>query len=72
MRKQDYETLARAISDEIKSADTWLVNTAVHVDEQNVSIARSRRNTAERLARYLADNLHVNRAAFLTACGVKP
>lgn len=26
----------------------------------------------ETLARYLAEHLHVDRAAFLTACGVKP
>lgn len=55
MKKQDYETLARAIKNSLATAPDFCH--VVHV---------------ETLARYLADNLHVNRATFLTACGLKP
>lgn len=69
MRKVDYEILAAAISDEIRSADTWL--NATGEDESAKTIASARKSCATRIARNFADRASVKRDEFLTACGIK-
>jgi hypothetical protein len=68
MRKKDYETLAAALARETLSARTWENDP----DEMSRAIAAARLACADRLARYLAEHLAVDREKFLTACGVKP
>lgn len=71
MRKTDYLTLAAALANEIRSADTWLSNPAGEVCQENRSIAIARKNTAERIAKHCAEHLSVDKRAFLEACGLK-
>ena len=67
MRKQDYETLARELKHVIhawdKNADPEDLNTQMRMHESMC---------AWRLAKRLSEYLHVDRAAFLTACGISP
>lgn len=70
MKKQDYETLARELRRRVAQ---W--SPADHTADQLFTEVQTRMSEslqAASLARYLAEHLHVDRAAFLTACGVKP
>lgn len=70
MKKQDYETLARELRRRVAQ---W--SPADHTADQRFTEVQTRMSEsmqAASLARYLAEHLHVDRAAFLTACGVKP
>lgn len=70
MRKQDYMTLAAELRRRIA-----LWSPAEHTAGQQFTEVQTRMSEslqAASLARYLADHLHVDRAAFLTACGIKP
>lgn len=69
MKKQDYETLTRELR---RRVILWSPSehTAgrMHADVQS---RMSESMQAASLARYLADHLHVDKAAFLQACGLK-
>lgn len=70
MKKADYATLARELRRRVAQ---W--SPADHTAGQQFTEVQSRMSEslqAASLARYLAEHLHVDRAAFLTACGVKP
>lgn len=68
MRKQDYETLARAIRKNLQYAKSMQTSALTH---DRKTYADGAAATLESLARYLAEHLHVDKAAFLTACGLK-
>ena len=67
MRKVDYEILAASIKKQI--TDPWPA-----LDEMSVDFQRRQSNNfvALQLGRYLAEYLHVDKKAFLEACGIKP
>lgn len=70
MRKQDYMILAAELRRRIA-----LWSPAEHTAglmHAEVQARKSESLQAASLARYLAEHLHVDRAAFLTACGLKP
>jgi hypothetical protein len=70
MRKKDYDTLARDLR---RRVALWhpADNTAGMLHE-DVQARMSESMQASSLARYLADYMAVDRAAFLKACGIKP
>lgn len=70
MRKQDYATLARELR---RRVEQW--SPADHTAGQQFTEVQTRMSEslqAASMARYLADHLHVDREAFLTACGIRP
>ena len=70
MRKKDYETLAKELR---RRVSLW--SPADHTAGQLVADVQARQSEsmqAASLARYLADHLSVDRAEFLTACGLRP
>lgn len=71
MRKQDYATLAQHIREGIAQ---WPVLTtlAARLSEESIIKRMAVAEQSARTARFLAQNLHVDKAEFLKACGLKP
>lgn len=70
MRKADYLTVARELR---KAIADFSPGESARLNETVESYERRQSNAmqAAQLARYFAEHLSVDRAAFLTACGIR-
>jgi hypothetical protein len=71
MRKADYETLARELRQRIAKHAEALTPQIPPLSEAEQCARLFAGQEAKSLARYLADHLHVDRAEWLKACGLR-
>lgn len=71
MRKTDYETLARELRRRIATHAESMHPQIPPLSDAEQCARQSDGMQAASLARYLADHLHVDKFAWLKACGLK-